>query len=557
MARKITENTSTISTDLTNDLHFLVLEIKQLFDKVKSVIVTVDPTELPSLKNHEAIIENLKNRIESVSYEAIYRLKDKNKSLILNYRALIRVASNLQKIADFLVQAANQIIYIKDTEQFKFYNLSEFYEVVDVQLESVHLAFTEVDKTIAEKMYTAEKKLDELYLERFNFIQNKISKKKNTADMITLLFIIRYFERIGDKFLKIGESVLNVSVGEAVNIKHYQKLEQVVDALAGSGLDVRYDFKPFLFSRSGCKVGRLSIETQKDYQTQSNKYFYKQGDHRKIKEEVDGLDLWHKKFPSIAPEVVWKVIDKENSTLVVHYIKGENFLNYVLKTSDEEAVFTAAKQIEATLKAIWSKNKVKAKGGSQFIQQIIKRKSAIENVHEDFFDEFRSPKKKKENFKQLLTEAKGFEKKVKVPFHVLCHGDFNLDNIIYDPENEAVRFVDVHRTGFNDYAQEISVFIVSALRIRIEDEEVRNRLNLVCLEMYAFGKKFAKKHNDVYFEARLCLGLFRSFVTSTRFLNDEDWYNRMRTDAIYVINTLRHHKNDLKKVTINLKNILN
>ncbi len=557
MANSSKRYSNTINTELTNDLQFLVLEVKQLFQLVKETITQCQPQHVSALEKRDNYIHNLKSRIETLSYEAIFKLKSKDKTLILNYRALIRISSNLERIADFLIQAGRQVQYVQDKRQFKSFNLNAIYHCIEEQLNKIHLAFTEVDKKLSEELCKSEVLLDELYLEQFNFIQVNISKKEMSSDMITLLFMVRYFERIGDCFLSIGESILNISIGDSLNIKYYEKLEAVVNDLTQKNETVHYEFKPFLFSRSGCKVGRLRLERISKSGKLEQKLFYKQGEKSKISAEIKGLKRWAKKVPETVPEIVWNTLDGNNSTLVVNYLKGENLLAYLLGESKNTDVKKVSQALQNKLEEVWTTQQNKKKKDSTFVQQVISRKQAIVNVHEDFFEEFKVGKKKKVvNFNQVLKDALQLEKKIQMPFRVLCHGDFNLDNIIYNPDKKSIHFIDVHRSGFNDYAQDVSVFIVSSLRIKLEDTNIKKKSNLLSQDLFAFAKTFAKKHNDDYFEARFAFGLFRSFITSTRFLHDDEWYQKMRMNALTVMEALQASKNNLKKFTFDLNEIL-
>lgn len=557
MANSTKRNSNTINTELTNDLQFLVLELKQLFQGVKKTITKCEIDNIDDLEKRDNYVHSLKSRIETLSYDAIFKLKSKNKDLILNYRALIRISSNLERIADFLIQAARQVNYVQDQRQFKLYKLDPIYNCIEEQLNKIHLAFTEIDKNLAEDLCRSEVLLDELYLEQFNFIQANISKKEMSSDMITLLFMVRYFERIGDCFLSIGESILNISIGDSLNIKHYEKLEAVVNDLSKENETTHYEFKPFLFSRSGCKVGRLRLERQTSKERIDQKLFYKQGDKTKISAEIKGLKRWGKKAPGTVPDIIWSSIDGNNSTLVVNYINGVNLLAYLLGESKTSDVKKVSKALQKQLESIWESKIVKKKKASTFVKQIISRKEAITNVHEDFFEEFKVGKKKKTvNFTKVLKEALQLEKEVHAPFQVLCHGDFNLDNILYKPEKQTVHFIDVHRSAYKDYAQDVSVFVVSSLRIKLEDASVKKKTNLLSLELFEFAKSFAKKHNDPYFEARFAFGLFRSFITSTRFLHDDEWYQKMRMNALTVMEALQDAKKDFTKFTFDLKEIL-
>lgn len=554
---KLSSNTAiTIDSDLINDFHFLIIETKNVAKLLEEAVNSFSVSKIEQLKKRGAYLDSLKSRIVSLGYDSIFQLESHHKILVKNYRALIKVSVNVHRIGEFFIQAGAQLQFVRDSKQFKSYDLSEFFKVIKLQLNRIFTCFTEVDQKLAEKICESEVELDELYLKQFNFIQDNISKKERSHDLLTLLFIVRYFERIGDRLLIIGESVLNISVGETIDIKNYQNLQNAVQALVKKNEDIDYEFKPFLFSRSGCKVGRLLITRKKNDKKTVQRLFYKSGDSQKIVEEIIGLSLWAKHMPNTAPDIAWKSVKKNTSTLVVNYLKGDNFLSFLLNRTSDGDFKLAVKAIQEKLRVVWSVQKGKKPLKTDLIKQIKKRKDAILKVHQDFFDDFYLNSKKPINFNDLLSSAKKIEKKVKVPFSVLCHGDFNLDNILYDKEAHQVNFVDVHRSGFKDYAQELSVFIVSALRVKVEDDKTRKIIAWMCLEMFEFGKTYAKEQKDEYFEVRFGLGLFRSFITSTRFLFDDEWYHKMRLNAISVFEDLQLAKGDYKKVKINLGKVL-
>ena len=409
------------------------------------------------------------------------------------------------------------------------------------------MAFTEIDIASAKNLCESEEKLDSLYKTLFEEIQTNIVLEDKSADMLTLLFIIRYFERIGDCFQKIGEAILAISVGDTVNIKHFENINNVVKDLSGNNSS--FSFKPFLFSRSGCKVGRLEISNQ---ESGNKKLFYKHGNKRKIKSEIQGIKYWQVLFPELVPNIEWTGNNTNGSTLVVNHLPGINLLNFLLENSTLNEITEVSEKLQSTLKNVWLKSVKRKKFKSSFIKQILDRKQDILKVHQNFFHDFKAtPNGRSVNFKKLLNQANELEKNISCQVKVWCHGDFNLDNILFDSSQKEIYFIDLHRSKMGDYVQEISVFMVSLLRIKIEDDKTKAKLKLLIMDIYAFAKKWANEQNDVYFESRLALGLFRSFITSTRFVHDDEWYEAMRLTAWKIFKSLKASQNSLKKYQFN------
>jgi hypothetical protein len=110
-----------------------------------------------------------------------------------------------------------------------------------------------------------------------------------------------------------------------------------------------------------------------------------------------------------------------------------------------------------------------------------------------------------------------------------------VDNIIYDPVEKRINFIDLHRSRYMDYVQDVSVFMVSNYRLQILDVPLRRRILQLTRDFYRFSADFAEKSGDRTFEIRLALGLARSFVTSTRFILDKSLARAMFMRSRYLL----------------------
>ena len=133
------------------------------------------------------------------------------------------------------------------------------------------------------------------------------------------------------------------------------------------------------------------------------------------------------------------------------------------------------------------------------------------------------------------------EARYPAPFSVFIHGDFNINNVIYNHLNQKVYFIDLYRSQHADYVQDISVFLVSNFRLPAFDRSSRQRISEAIRSFYAFAKSFAKAHGDDSFDIRLGLGVARSFYTSTRFELSERFARLMFHRGLYLLERVVGH----------------
>jgi hypothetical protein len=124
---------------------------------------------------------------------------------------------------------------------------------------------------------------------------------------------------------------------------------------------------------------------------------------------------------------------------------------------------------------------------------------------------------------ELLSAVAGLEPGLAPPVSVRLHGDFNTNNIVYDATGPRVHFIDVHRSGAGDYAQDIGVLLVSNLRQPIQDPRILAELGRLNRLVERFAAEFARLVGDPHFDVRLMLSQARSFITSARLITDPDF----------------------------------
>jgi hypothetical protein len=196
----------------------------------------------------------------------------------------------------------------------------------------------------------------------------------------------------------------------------------------------------------------------------------------------------------------------------------------------------ALDQLDATLRSVWRETRTDGPVSANFMQQLRARIGDVYAIHPEFGRAQRNicgveiPA-----LEALIDAARQRERDLPAPFAVYIHGDFNLDNIIYDPDEGRINFVDLHRSRYLDYVQDVSVFMVSNYRLQVFDRPQRRRIMRLAVDFYDRARGFADDAGDETFDTRLALGLARSFVTSTRFILDKSLARRMLLRGRFLI----------------------
>jgi hypothetical protein len=226
------------------------------------------------------------------------------------------------------------------------------------------------------------------------------------------------------------------------------------------------------------------------------------------------------------------------AALLLEYLEGRNLQDIVVNI-EPDLLEEALDEVQLTLRKIWLDTAKAEEIKPRFLSQIHKRLADIQAVHPNFGRERKQiggmviP-----SFGEILERNLVLDDQLSAPFSVLGHGDFNLDNIIYNPETKRVHYIDVHRSCRMDYIQDISVLLVSSFRLPVFERRVRKRLNSVIEHFLNFVTSFAKEREDESFELRLTLGLIRSFATSVRFELNRDFADTMSQRAFYLMKRL-------------------
>ena len=541
-----------IPKSIHENLRFLISEITSQLVNLRLYFDNPSITVAKRILDRSGYTHNLKNNIHNGCLKLILDHKDPYHETAL-LRSLETIATDLDRIAALCRDTIQQAGYLKKNKHLPSKYYSTLLKHIEKGVAMVDAAVNKSDTRMALKIGRFEQKLNRAYKQALKQHISKLKRKKRkhqTEDVVCTLFIAHSIEQMGDTLLHISEAILSANLGLSFNTDRYHALQ------ASIGEFNQGDTKPTLETvaqtRSGSGISGLNTTDKAGNATSA---IYKDGQKKKLKEERDGVESWHQIFPGLAPKILSYHKQGQSAALLIEHIAGETF-EQILLYEPPELLKRAMRQLQKTLTLVWDETHTSEAVSAHYMQQLKKRLGSVYRLHPEFSQcHSQLCGVDVPSFDTLLEQATEYERSLKAPFSVYIHGDFNVDNIIYDPLEKRINFIDLHRSTYMDYVQDISVFMVSNYRLQVEDPKLRQRTLDQSYSLYCFAANYAERMGDRSFELRLALGLARSFATSTRFVLDRTLARSMWMRARYLIESVLASKPNNKYFEIPLREI--
>ncbi len=532
---------------MLENFRFLVLKIRQQLSDASSTLERIEKSIPDKIRIREDFIDNLKQIIERKGYKKILNSSPDEKMVIRIMSSVINIAGNLEKIGDYAISIIIQTGYYKDSAFVRKINHRAYFDEILSAMDQIEHSLFYGDIKGALSICKVEMSLDKLFKGDFDRIMETLQNGIDVPDAITTFNIIRYLERIGDSLLNIGESILSAYMGTKLRIYEYTALKDTLEADMG-GIQLEHIG---IETKSGCRIEKIIEKTPRN----EREVIFKEGESSKIINEREKLNIWEELMPGLVPQIYGFQNHGDKSFILLEYLRGQNF-QQILLGNDEATCFKALAHITDTLRQIWDKTIKEGSCRGNFMKQLLGKIDDVYDIHPGlrqgayYLGGIHSP-----SLEEIIKRAEKIEKYLPAPFSVFIHGDFNTDNIIFNKACQSLHFIDLNRSKDMDYIQDISVFAVSNFRIPSFTAAIRERLFSVIDSFLEFARAYASIHNDLTFEARLALGLSRSFITSTRFEVKEDFSREMFLRALYLLDRVTNFEGtDWKdfKVPVNI-----
>ena len=522
-----------------DNLFFLLAETNAQIANLQVLMETASGSVAQRILDRHGYTYNLKMRIHDSCTEILRSGKKRNVD-IFSLRAAETIASDLESLTNICHDSVRLIQNMGSRNALKRQRTIELLDDVIEGMSLIEQAIEEDDSQLALKVGEVERKLDREYHNLFEKQLKNIKKQKHPENTITALFVAQRIEEMGDVLLDIVESIISARLGQPMHLDRFRSLKT---ALSDLGL-IDADVEQIAETRSGSGISGISSS---DSDEEGYVAIFKDGTKEKLKEERESVESWHEIFPGLAPQIISYSKKGKSASLLIEHLPGLTFEQILLHEPDDRLDKTL-KYLTKTIKAVWNETRRKKAFSANHIGQLRKRLPSVLEVHPRF--EHAAMKvcgHKVSSLDSMIDKAEKLESKLLPPFSVYIHGDFNVDNIIFDTDSEKIRFIDLHRSCYQDYVQDIAVFMVSNYRLQVLDKPTRARITRVAQQVYKFAAGFADKQNDKSFEVRLALGLARSFITSTRFILDKTLAKKMYHRGIYLLERLNELDEDSMK----------
>lgn len=534
---------------IQENLQFLCVEIDSQVSTLSHYFAAPSPSLGRKIRDRSGYAYNLKTRIHTATVNHIASGVKQNRDKF-TLRCIEFIATDLERIAEV---CRNCVMQSEQLDSFNFLSDKAFIGILKKVKQAITLvmpAIIERKSAVAIEIEQINQRLRTLHQRLMKSYVAELKKQSQVKHVSQAMLVAYEMKQFDDALSRISETIISANLGQPVNFERYYSLQSLINGADEVDDDVAVT--PIAETRSGSAISGLSKSSNKgDFMA-----IYKDGQKQKLKEEKQGLTSWDEIYPGLAPKILSYKKKGESAALLIEHLTGYTF-EQILVNESAQLQKQAFKQLKKTLTSVWTETRNKKVVSAQFMLQLKKRLADVYKIHPEFdsgpstIGDHAVPA-----MSAMIEQAQKLEKNWLPPFSVYIHGDFNVDNIIYDPADNRINFIDLHRSSYADYVQDVAIFMVSNYRLRILDRARRKQIMAAAIDMYNVARRYAKQHDDATFELRLALGIARAFVTSTRFILDKALAKRMFYRAQYLIGLVLAVKpSEEHKFTVPVKEI--
>lgn len=206
-----------------SELDELMIEMgtlsEEMLKKSMTALLTRDVELAQKIIEKDARVDELELAIETKCINTI-ALQNPLAGDLRKISAILKMITDLERIGDYSADIAEVVVSIGDQPMFKpLEDLPRMAQIVQEMLRSTIDAYINSDVALAEATGKRDDEVDELYFKIYKELLAYIHEDKAYMDqVVALLFIGRYLERIADHTTNLCERIIFHVTGER---KHF------------------------------------------------------------------------------------------------------------------------------------------------------------------------------------------------------------------------------------------------------------------------------------------------------------------------------------------------
>jgi phosphate transport system regulatory protein PhoU len=436
-------------------------------------------------------------------------------------RSALRVILNLERIGDAACHVAKHCLML--AHEGGDHVPVDFHDLATIALagldESVD-SFLRSDLNLAKQACQREEELDEIYIRRLEEIASLIDGDfHHGSTLLHALAVLKYLEKVCDYVLNIGETTVYAHTGARITYPQFRQLESLLPSEGGDQLIRRH----FWDGISGATVLEVGQE--------GRRLVFKEGYGNKVQDEFDRSIEWEEIAPSHTARVIAVSQTRGRTGILREFAEGSLFLDMLLSEAHNEVKESVMRQVGNVLADVWRTTITPDAARIDYtgqlrarLRDILRRHPKLEKVAKEELDGYGG-------LFDLLTQMEARESWLSPPFSIWIHGDLNANNIVVEEQSQSVIFIDVHRSQYGDYLQDVATLSTSALR-RFPTGRVLKSISRANEVLFDIAEDFASQNGDKQFKTRLRLARARALITSARLENEYERAERLFVDGL-------------------------
>ncbi|MDD5018095.1 MAG: phosphate signaling complex protein PhoU [Eubacteriales bacterium] len=193
--------------------------VEELLAKSMKALVEQDIEEAEEIIESDDVIDDLQNAIEEQCITLIATQQPLAGDLRIIFAA-IKMATDLERIADYGVGIAKTVIRLKDEEYIKpLIDLPRMTDIACEMLKKSVQAFANKDVDLAMSTAKMDNKLDQLFRQIYRELLTYVMESpRHINQMMSFVLIARYLERVGDHITNICEWIVYNATGKRLDL---------------------------------------------------------------------------------------------------------------------------------------------------------------------------------------------------------------------------------------------------------------------------------------------------------------------------------------------------